>query len=202
MLKIPLTWLSQWVSWRGIPQCWYLPDRTNTWMLWSCEQTSAECHQRAEGENTIPKSQQTTRKDHPKCTKPSGFLGFKLLIQARKILVMCSVTNRIKCGKTGGWGFCWNDFTTLLSSYPKWGNVLHQLKAHSRKRFMKLFQVISAISLENPGFKGCSWELTAKFNGNHSFKPKVSEGGETQSSYKSQTKQNTDAKAKSWSSGS
>lgn len=42
---------------------------------------------------------------------------------------------------------------------------------------MKLFQIISAISLENPEFKGCSWGLIAKFNENRSFKPKVGEGG-------------------------
>lgn len=47
------------------------------------------------------------------------------------------------------------------------------------------------ISLENPDFKGCSWQVIAKFNENQRFNPKVGEGGKTQSSYKSQTIQNT-----------
>lgn len=35
----------------------------------------------------------TARKGHPSCTQPSSFLDFRLLIQARKIFVIYSITN-------------------------------------------------------------------------------------------------------------
>lgn len=75
------------------------------------------------------------------------------------------------------WRFLLKQFYHFPLFHPKWANILHQLKAHSKKCLVKLFQIISAVSLENPEFKGCSWQSIAKFNANPSFNPKVGEGG-------------------------